>query len=64
MTAEFERVKSDAVERRRLEKWNVAINRCICLQVEMGRCGFVLWLVLACLTSDALQQYREKNISE
>ncbi|KOX71905.1 hypothetical protein WN51_03050 [Melipona quadrifasciata] len=29
----------------------------------MRRCGFVVWLVLACLTSDALQQYREKNIS-
>ncbi|XP_076479269.1 uncharacterized protein LOC117159436 isoform X3 [Bombus vancouverensis nearcticus] len=32
-------------------------------KVEMRRCGFVVWLVLACLTSDALQQYREKNIS-
>ncbi|XP_003704619.1 uncharacterized protein LOC100881717 isoform X2 [Megachile rotundata] len=31
----------------------------------MGRChvGFVVWLVLTCFTSDALQQYREKNIS-
>ncbi|XP_050488022.1 C-type lectin domain family 4 member F-like isoform X1 [Bombus huntii] len=32
-------------------------------KVEMRRCGFVVWLVLACLTSDALQQYREKNIN-
>ena len=35
-----------------------------CSQIEMGRCDFVVWLLLACLVGDSLSQYREKNISE